>query len=136
MAFPAKVGQRSCPVNGFPGQAATRMAMRVHFMHRHVLDTVVILEEVDIPHTRCPRCDMMVPWRTLNRRHPATAQCSRGADRKRQRGLICVTIHSHILVCNIIIILNMILSVFLFSFHESFFVFSLINDTIFAVLFC
>ena len=25
---------------------------------------------------------MLVPWRTLNGRHPATAQCTRGADRK------------------------------------------------------
>ena len=28
---------------------------------------------------------MMVPWRTLSGRHPATAQCSRGAERKRWR---------------------------------------------------
>ena len=27
---------------------------------------------------------MLVPWRTLNRRHPATAQCDRGAERVRQ----------------------------------------------------
>ena len=28
---------------------------------------------------------MLVPWRTLNRRHPATAQCARGAERKMRR---------------------------------------------------
>ena len=28
---------------------------------------------------------MMIPWRTLNRRHPATAQCNRGAGQKRRR---------------------------------------------------
>ena len=33
--------------------AATRTAMRVHFLHRHVLDTVVILEEGNLPHPRC-----------------------------------------------------------------------------------
>ena len=28
---------------------------------------------------------MLVPWRALNGRHPATAQCTRGAERKRRR---------------------------------------------------
>ena len=28
---------------------------------------------------------MLVHWRTLNGRHPATAKCARGAHRKRQR---------------------------------------------------
>ena len=27
----------------------------------------------------------MVPWRTLNERHPTTAQYARGAERKRRR---------------------------------------------------
>ena len=64
---------------------ATRTEMQVHFVHRHVLKTVVILEEVNFPHPRCARCDMLVPQRALNRRHPDTAQCKRGAERKRRR---------------------------------------------------
>ena len=59
--------------------------MQVHFLHRHVLDTVVILEEGNLPQPRCPRCNMLVPCRALNGRHPATAQCARGSDRKRRR---------------------------------------------------
>ena len=59
--------------------------MRVHFLHRHVLDTVVILEEGNLPLPWCTRCDMMVPRRALNGRHPSTAQCARGAERKRRR---------------------------------------------------
>ena len=43
MEFPEKGGLRSCPMEGFPGRAATWTAMRVHFLHQHVLDTVVIL---------------------------------------------------------------------------------------------
>ena len=43
------------------------------------------LEEVKLPHPRCPQFDVVVPWRTLNRRHPATAQCSRGAYQKRRQ---------------------------------------------------
>ena len=59
--------------------------MRVHFLHRHVLNTVVILEEGNLPHPWCARCDMLVPRRNLNGRPPATAQCARGAERKRRR---------------------------------------------------
>ena len=85
MTFPAKGGPRNCSVAGCPGRVATRMAMRVHFLHQHVFDTVVILEEVNFPHPRCAQCDMMVPRRSLNGRHPAMAQCERGAERKRKR---------------------------------------------------
>ena len=38
---------------GFPGRAGTRMAMRVHFWRRHVRDTIIILEEGNLPHPRC-----------------------------------------------------------------------------------
>ena len=49
-----------------PGRAGTRTAMRVHFWIRHMRDTVIILEEGNLPHPICPRCDMLVPWRALN----------------------------------------------------------------------
>ena len=85
MDFPAKGGPQSFPLEGCPGREATRSTMRVHFLHWRVLDTVVVLEERNLPHPRCPRCDMMVPWRTLNIIHPATAQCASGAERKMRR---------------------------------------------------
>ena len=69
--FP-KGGSKVCPVEGCPGRAGTRTVMRVHFWRRHVSDIVIILEEVNIPHPRCPRCDMFVPWRALNGRHKNT----------------------------------------------------------------
>ena len=59
--------------------------MQVHFLHRNVMDTVVILEKGNLPQPRCPRCNMLVPWRTLDRRHVVTAQCARGAERKMRR---------------------------------------------------
>ena len=59
--------------------------MRVHFVHRHVLNTVVITEERKFPHPRCARCDMLVPRRALNARHPSTAQCKKGTEWKRRR---------------------------------------------------
>ena len=59
--------------------------MRVNIVHRHVLDTMVILEEGNFPHRRCARCDMLVPRQDLNGQHPGTVQCKRGAERKRRR---------------------------------------------------
>ena len=64
---------------------ATRTAMQVHFLHRHVRDTVIILEEVKLPHPECPCYDMLVPRRDLNRRHLVTSQCVKGEERKRRR---------------------------------------------------
>ena len=59
--------------------------MRVNFLHRHVQDTVVVLEEGNLPHPRCPRCDLQVPRKALNGSHLGTAQCMKGAERKRRR---------------------------------------------------
>ena len=85
MYFPEKGGPHRCPVEGFPGKLVTRTAMQVHFVHRHVLVTVVILEEGNFLHPRCARCDMQVPRRALNGCHPGIAQCEKGADRNIRR---------------------------------------------------
>ena len=62
-----------------------RTAMQVHFVHRHVLNTVVMLEEGNSSHPRYPGCYMQVPRRALNWHHLETAQCAKGAERKRRR---------------------------------------------------
>ena len=56
--------------------------LRVHKVQRHMLDTVVILEEGNFPHPRCTRCNMFVPWVALNGRHPDTEFFSKGSERK------------------------------------------------------
>ena len=65
----------------------TRTKLRIHFVHRHVRDTVVITEEGNHPHPhpRCPAYEMVLPWAVLNCRHPAMSLCVRGAERKRRR---------------------------------------------------
>ena len=73
MDFPTAGGPRNCPIEGCLEQAATRTTMRVHFLHRHVRDFVIILEEGNLPHPRFPHCNMLLPWRALNGRHLATA---------------------------------------------------------------
>ena len=43
------------------------------------------MEEVNPPHPRCPLCDIMVPWRSLNGMQRRASQCKKGADRKQRR---------------------------------------------------
>ena len=85
MNFPAKRGRRQCPVEGCPEVSATQAEMWVHFLHRHVHDTVVILEEGNLPLPRCPQCDLQVSRKALNGRHLETNQCKQGAERKLRR---------------------------------------------------
>ena len=59
--------------------------MRMHFCSRNIWDIVIILEKGNLPHPRCSRFDMLVPWRALNSRHHATAMCKKGAEKKRRR---------------------------------------------------
>ena len=63
----------------------TRAAMRVQFVHWHVHDTVVILEEGNLPLPRCPQCDLQVSRKALNGRHLETNQCRTRAERKIRR---------------------------------------------------
>ena len=66
MALPEKAGLMPSPVEGCSSRAATWAAMRIHFWHRNVQDTVVILEEGNLPHPRCPLCKILVPGQPLN----------------------------------------------------------------------
>ena len=72
-------------MEGCPGVLATQAAMRVQFLHRHVHDTLVILEEGNPPLPRSPLCDLQVSRKALNGRHLGTSQCRTGTERKRRR---------------------------------------------------
>ena len=50
-----------------------RTCFRIHFVHSHVWDTMIILEDVNFPHPLCPCCDIMLPWEALNVLYPNTA---------------------------------------------------------------
>ena len=81
----AKGSPWSCPLEGCPVRVAMRTAMQVHFLHQHVLNNVVILEEGNLPHPLCDRCNILVPRLALNDRHPNISQCARGEEWKRRR---------------------------------------------------
>ena len=52
MTFLEKVVPSPCPFEVCSVWAVTRTAMLVNFWYRHVRDTVVILEEGNLPHPR------------------------------------------------------------------------------------
>ena len=67
------------------GEASNRTNLQVHFAHRHLRDTIVILEEGNQPYPWCPNCDMFVSHKSLKGWHLETDFCRRGEERKRRR---------------------------------------------------
>ena len=84
MLFPEKGGRRRCPVERCPGVLATQAAMRVHFVNRHVHDTVVMLEEGNLPLPWCPRCGLQVSKKAVNGR-PFSGNNTRCTSRSEER---------------------------------------------------
>ena len=75
--------------SGVPGRGLTWGAMigdnlQVEFVHCHVQDKIVILEEGNRTNPHCPKCDMFVPWEALNRQNSDTALFARGEEMKKR----------------------------------------------------
>ena len=47
---------------------------------------MIIIEEGNLPHPRYPWCEILVPWKDLNRQHVTTNQCANGAEQKTRHG--------------------------------------------------
>ena len=82
MVFPVELCTRPCPSDRCSVRSTTRTAMPMHFWHQNVRDTMVILEEGNLPHPGCSLRDMLVTWRSLNGWHQRTAKCKKGVERK------------------------------------------------------
>ena len=85
MSFLSVEVLRNGPVEGCRGRAATRAALRVNLLHRHIRDTMVILEDDKLHYPLFPRCYILVPWAPLNGQHTTTSQCDKGEERKQRR---------------------------------------------------
>ena len=59
-----------------------RADLRLNFLHRCISDTVVILEDDNLPYPLCPCFDILVPRTSLNGQHTTTSQCAKGEERK------------------------------------------------------
>ena len=64
--FPGQGRPAELPGGGMPRPSSDKDSDAGPFPTRHVLDTVVILEEGNLPHPWFPQCEMIVPWRALN----------------------------------------------------------------------
>ena len=53
--------------------STNRTNLRIHFVHCHMQDMLVILDQGNRSQPWCPCCNMFVPWADLNRRHPNTS---------------------------------------------------------------
>ena len=49
------------PVEGCRGRPSSREELRVHFLHRHIRDTMVTLEDDNLTYPLCPHFDILVP---------------------------------------------------------------------------
>ena len=52
ISFLSASRQRDCPVEGCKGRKTTRSGICVHFLHWHVIDTIVIMEGANLSHPR------------------------------------------------------------------------------------
>ena len=60
VSLPAILEKIRCPVEDCQGKAKNWNNLRVHFENFHVRDTIVILEDGNLPYPRYPKCDMVV----------------------------------------------------------------------------
>ena len=56
VSFPSADQSLTCPVERCQGRAKKRTNLWIHFLHRHVQDAVVILDEGNLPHPHCAHC--------------------------------------------------------------------------------
>ena len=66
-----------------PGTGKRRTNLRIHFVHRNVNDTEMILDDRNSPHPLHYHWDMFVPQAELNFIHPGTAMRAWEAEQKR-----------------------------------------------------
>ena len=67
VSFPISAGSIGFIVGGCKGRVTTRTNLRIHFVHRHIGNMVLILEGGNRPHPFCPSwtgpaCDMFVTY--------------------------------------------------------------------------
>ena len=66
-------GSVECLIIGCRGWKMIFTNLKIYFVHRHVKDMIVTLDEGNRPHPHFPNYDMFVPWLVLKKRHPENA---------------------------------------------------------------
>ena len=63
----------------------TRTNLQIQFLHYHMRDMIVIMEEGNYNHPRLHACNRFVTWEALSHRHPTTSLCMWVAEWKLRR---------------------------------------------------
>ena len=85
VSLPKLLLRLRCLIEGCLGGASNRYNIQVHFAHRHVRDTIVILEEGKWPYTCFPKYDMIMPHKAQNVWHLVNKCFHQGEERKLHR---------------------------------------------------
>ena len=70
------------PLEGCPRKAINCPNLQMNFMHHHMEDNIVILNEGTRSHTRYDQCDMLILSEALEEGHLFTERRNRGAEKK------------------------------------------------------
>ena len=81
VSFPYMEGSMEWFGKWFKGLETSHTNLRINSVHCHVWNIIVIMKEDNLPQPQCPGCNIVLPWLTLNKRHPNTALCTGGAKR-------------------------------------------------------
>ena len=63
------------PGGGVSGGSTNQTNLRVYFLHRHVRDTIVIMEEGSRTYPRCPKYEIFLSYLDINVWHPFMHLC-------------------------------------------------------------
>ena len=84
VSLPNMAGLLGGPFKGCMGREMIRINLWIHFVHLHVQEMIIIMEEGNSTCPYCPVCELF-PWVVLNRFHPTTDLCARVEELKRWR---------------------------------------------------
>ena len=73
VALPQTSQSIDCPVEGYSGRATNGPNLWMKFMHRHMEENIVILNEVTNPHTGCDQGGMFILQEEMSSVHLDTA---------------------------------------------------------------
>ena len=69
----------NCLVKGCPGRETIHTNLQLHYIHRHLEDTIVVLNKGPFPHSLCNQCNILLTQKIMLARHLGTKILKRGS---------------------------------------------------------
>ena len=67
-------------MEGCTGSSTIRTNLQLHYMHRHMEDIVVVINEGTVTHSRYEQCDMFIPQGKMEGGHLGPKICKIGDE--------------------------------------------------------